>query len=348
MYQDNHLTSGTAYSLRNWLYLNDWHNAVIAGTGHPEILTAALSPYEPPAIVAAIATNLTKAPYEYNSHRLGAGTDDTYQDTDFYHLSTPAYVRRDTQWTPQFVIGSMTYDSTKTYTADSSENQFSGVIFNSAVTNRLIVQGIGTAKTGTADSHGVTSASNKQTLVAALGKDAKNNAGTRVFVSNTLYNNLVTNGNWLLTQTMHGYAGIRIATGGFSWVTTNNDGTVCTDGKYLNLSDKWSPLVIQCGRADDYATNFNNFSNAVLTTTYFNWDSVNAVMTYTNLMGQQFKMWRDSDNLPWVGGGPREQSPTYLYQSPYLSASPYSGPATTVTISYPGFADLVLNFDYSQ
>ena len=88
--------------------------------------------------------------------------------------------------------------------------------------------------------------------------------------------------------------------------------------------------------------------NAVLTTTYFNWDSVNGVMTYTNLMGQQFKMWRQSDNLPWVGSGSREQSPAYLYQSPCLSASPYGGTITSVTISYPGFSDLVLNFDYAQ
>lgn len=103
-------------------------------------------------------------------------------------------------------------------------------------------------------------------------------------------------------------------------------------------------MVIQCGRADDWATNFSNFTNAVLTTTYFNWDSVNGVMTYTNLMGQQFKMWRQSDNLPWVGPGPRSQSPGYLYQSPYIFAD-YGAASSDVTLMYPGFINLVLNFD---
>ena len=343
MYQDNHLTTGTASSLREWLYMYDWDDTDPTGTAHPEILTAAMSPYMIPDLVKALAVNTTKAPYEYNSHRLGAGTDDTYGDTIFYHLSTPTYVRRDTQWTPDFIIGSMTYDSTKSYNLDTSENQFASVLFSSGVDDRLIVQGIGTAKSGTADTRGVTSASNLQTLVASLGKDIDNNAGMRIFVANTLYGHLKTNGNWLVTYAGNGYAAIRIATGGFTWVDLNNDGTTCTDGIYLKLGTTWSPLVIQCARAADYANNFNSFTSAVVATS-FTWDATGGVMTYTSLLGQQFKVWSQSDTLPWVGGSPRSQSPSYLYKSPYISAD-YGDANSDVTLMYPGFDNLVLHFD---
>jgi hypothetical protein len=351
MYQNTSLTLGTTHWIRPWLYVYDWHDVDPGAGSHPMILCSATSDYLPPDIVAACATNaggskVSSGPYDYASRRLGRGVDNA---NGTISLLTPGYIRRDTYWTPEYVLGGMTYRSTYPYAQISAQNRFAGMIFSNGVNDRLIVQGIGTGGPGGSqafdrDNYGITAACYQNTLIAARDANNTANDGVRIFFSNgQVRNNVVTNGSWLFTSAGNGYAGIRIATGGFTWDTNFSPGVPCNDGIFLELTDKWSPLVIQGGRAVNYSS-FANFQSSVKSNSFV-WNGTDSSMTYTNEVNVQFKIWKQNinDALPYINGAQRFQNPTLTYNSPYL-ISTYG--TDNVTVRYPGFADLVLNFSY--
>jgi hypothetical protein len=346
MYQDNHVTQGTVYSLRDWMYVYDWHNTYDGPDTHPVILAAATSSYVPPAIVAACATNAggSKVTYDYPSRRWGRGTQTTYFGVPYYNINLPSSMRRDVRWTADYVMGSMTYDSTQTFTEVSGQNRFASVVFSTGVNDRLVVIGVSTdsADNYDRDFNSYTGGCYKDVLVAERDLDNTDNNGIRVFIANgNLRNNMVTNGSWIFTYSGNGYAGIRVGNLGYTMTTNIAPGIPTSDGIFLVPTDVWSPVLIQCGQAANYSGGFAEFQ-ANVTGNYFNWDTTSKSMTYVSEAGLTNQIWKQSSTIPIIGGSTRPVNPTVTYNSPYLKAT-YG--QDQVVVSYPGYTDMVLDFN---
>lgn len=337
MYQNTYLTQGTMYSFRPWLYMYDWHGTYTGASSHPEILCAATSPYVPPALVRACAINEngSKAPYAYASRRWGR------QGATATAIVLPSSIRRDTWWTPDYVMGAMTYDSTQTYANISAQNRFFLTTFNSGVNDRIVVKGWGTYASNLGEFFGVTGACDHDVIVAARDLDSSDpnvstNTGTRLFLGGALATNQTTDASgWIFSSAGSGYVGIWVSTGGYTWDTTTT-----TDGVYLDLSDSWAPVVIQCGQASNYASFAAFKASLIANSPTYSAD----VLTYLSQHGDTFSIARQSASLPTLNGSARPQNPTKVYDSPYLQG--VSG-ADTMTISYPGYADCTLDFNYT-
>lgn len=326
MYNTTYLTDGSTYSFRQWLYMYDWHNNDNGTSSHPSILCAATSSYRIPNVIRAVAV-ANKESYEYSSLRFGR----VGADGNFFLL--PSYLRRDTSANQDFVMGSLTFDPSKVYNEGNSQNRFMGVTSNSGVNDRIIVKGKGTTEGTEAGYWELNGACYKNVLVAARDTNAQDNNGTRIFLGGAFAANLTVQGSWLFTFAGNSYAAIRIATGGY---------TVTADpaGIFLEFGDMWSPILIQMAQASSYSS-LGAFANAVIGRPY---SYSGGKLSYTSLRNCPYEIWRQSNNVPTVNGSARNFTPVNTFSSPYLNG--VSG-QTYVTVSYPGFSNLTLEFDYA-
>jgi hypothetical protein len=145
-------------------------------------------------------------------------------------------------------------------------------------------------------------------------------------------------GGWFFTRSGDAYVALRVATGNFAI----NPGDASIGGVYLDLGDKWSPIVIQLGQATSLS--FEAFKAAVKVACYaYN----NGVLTYTSLNGDVYEIRRYSDELPnmFLSGSTSTSGgsldPAKTYSSPYIQGVHGED---TVTLSYGSNAPLVLDF----
>lgn len=348
MYQTSYLTNGAHSMLRQWYYLYGWHDydtGIAFEPGglktSPHTLLAAMSDYVPPAQVGAVATRVDKTPYGYTSRHWGKQEGRRY--------AFPSDIRRDSWWTPDYVLGSMTFSQTAGYHRHyATENRFAGVVFASGVNDRLIIQGTGKGSNagGPLDWRGIVSAIGKDALVAAKDVSALENTGTRAFVAHALYRTKVLRDGWLFMQAGDGYVALRVATGGsaphFTWSNRNLNGRVCAEGWYLIPNDGWSPVVLQCGRAAEHGS-FLAFQEHVVRDTTFEWNTAAhpEALRYVSLKGDELMIWRQRPTLPELNGKAIDLNPARLYDSPYLQGT-YG--QDNMLLRFPGMRDLVLDF----
>ena len=133
------------------------------------------------------------------------------------------------------------------------------------------------------------------------------------------------------------YCGIKIANSGYTVSQAAED---LLYGNMLELSDPWSPVIVQMGRGCDY-DGFDDFKTSVKANT-INYTS--GKLVYISEDNDTYEYYSNSANMPVINHQIVELNPYKTYDSPYLSALHGSD---QVTVSYPGHDDLVLDFDYS-
>lgn len=287
----------------------------------------------------------------------------------------PSSIRRSFYWTPGYVLGAETFDggNCSYFWHASAQNRWCGVICNAGVDDRLFIQGIYDGSLGTGavgDDCGITAFCSRNVIVAARDVDNQFNSGVRIFLPKSPYSSLNNNFIWVGSPYNWGftyagtspnqtYIGIKIAASGY----TRDSTTGSPYGDFLTLknspTDPWSPIVIQCGRqgtqnlgpngASVTYNDFADFQNKVKVNSF---TYSNNLMTYTSEAGDIFKM--QKQNVSPLGTLPKfglngaspttvNLNPTATYSSPYINGT-YG--QSSVTIGYPGFSNLVLNFDY--
>lgn len=330
VYKDDPLTRGVSEGLRPATWMYGWHEAAPQAT-NPSLLVAATSDYRPPAIVTAMTRQT--APRAYVSRRFGQGVQISDPLGIAYDVRFPdgkSSVRRASWWTPSYVMGTISFDLAKPYIALLNQNRALGVMFAAHVDDRIMIAGRGTDPVGRgmAEVHGVSA---PDAMLVARDPHAALSDGTRIFVSRgALWDGRVQGAAWLFVQTGDAYAAIRVATGSFI-------ATAVPDGQMLDLTDLWSPVAIQLGRAADYPT-LAAFRAAVETQPF---SFTAGVATYRSLAGTTLAIARRSTAPVQLAGAPAELDPALTYDSPYLRGS---HGADTVTLSAPGFTPLVLDF----
>lgn len=329
--EGNYLRTGTSYSFHAVLWGYGWHTNERDTSLYGLII--ATSPYRVPEIITACATDTNRPGYLYSSRRFGRGGSwSATRDYTVVFDNGNSNLRRDTYVTPDYSMGTFTLDMNRNYISLIDQNRVMGVIFASGVNDRIMVFGKGgsadTAKSF-ADISGVTR-DNCMVVQRDTNADKHGNA-TQLFLSQSAWDNRVESADgWLFTQLGNAYCAIRPAAGGYT------SGAV-QHGVDLTIGDKWAPVIIQTGQADNYA-DFAAFQSSVMNNalTY-----AGGTMNYTSEAGDVFTFYANSKTTPKVNGTTVSLNPDQTYDSPYLSMVHGEEVAT---VSYPGYADLELNF----
>ena len=242
-----------------------------------------------------------------------------------------SYLRRDTWVTPDYTMGTMTYDMNRDYVQISDQNRAMGVMFASGPNNRVMVFGEGTTfdNKSYADITGVTRAN---CMVVQRDQNANfSGNGTLVFVPQSLWNARVETSGWLFLQSGNAYCAVRPASGGYTAATA-------AQGVDLSMGNIWAPVIIQMGQASSYA-DFAAFRTSVIANAL---TFVSNTLNYTSEAGDVFTFYANSKTTPRVNGTTVNLNPAKTYDSPYLSMTHGTNLAT---VSYPGYQNLLLNFD---
>ena len=328
-YKDNYLRLGSQYSFRSLLYGYGWHAA--SSTVSTYGLIPATSPYRVPEIITACATDPARPNYLYTSRRFGRAGSVVGEDNFISFDSGNSNLRRDTWVTPDYTMGTLTFDMNRQYTQITDQNRAMGVMFASGPNNRVMVFGKGadTDDKSYADLSGATRAN---CMVVQRDQNANNTgSGTLVFVPQILWNARVETSGWLFLQSGNAYCAVRPAGGSYTAVAAAN-------GVDISLSNIWAPVIIQMGQAANYA-DFASFRASVIANAL---TFVSNTLNYTSEAGDVFTLYANSKTTPQVNGTTVNLNPTKTYDSPYLSM-PHG--TDLATVSYPGYENLPLNFD---
>lgn len=331
-YKENYLRVGNQYSFQALLYGYGWHAA--SSTVRTYGLIPAASSYRVPAIITACAAAPARPNYLYTSRRFGREGGSVGAGNLIAFDSGNSNLRRDTWVTPDYTMGTLTFDMNRDYVQILDQNRAMGVMFASGSNNRVMVFGRGTTfdNKSYADLNGVT-----RTNCMVVQRDPNANStgnGTLVFVPQSLWNARVETGGWLFLQSGNAYCALRPAGGTYTAETA-------ASGVDLSLSNIWAPVIIQMGQAANYA-DFAAFQASVTANAL---TFVSNTLNYTSEAGDTFTFYANSKTTPRVNGSTVNLNPTKTYDSPYLSMVHGTDQAT---VSYPGHENLLLNFDPSS
>ena len=329
-YKDDYLRLGGQYSFRSLLACYRWWDAN-PGVVRTYTLIPAASSYRIPAIINACAADPTRPNFLYTSRRWGRSGGTVGEDNFITFDSGNSFLRRDTWVTPDYTMGSLTFDMNLDYLQIIDQNRAMGVMFASGGNDRVMVFGKGasTNDKSYADLSGVTRA---DCMIVQRDQNANNSgSGTLVFVPTKLWNTRIETGGWLFLQSGNAYCALRPAGGNY---TAGN----AAYGVDLAMSNIWAPVIIQMGQAANYP-DFAAFQNSVIANPL---TFSSNVLNYTSEAGDTFTFYANSKTTPRVNGTTVNLNPAKTYNSPYLSMVHGTDVAT---ISYPGYDDLLLSFD---
>jgi len=324
------LRKGTSYSFHAVLWGYGWHTNESDSSLYSLIL--ATSPYRVPEIITTCASDTNRAGYLYSSRRFGRGG--SWSGTRDYTVvfdNGNSNLRRDTYVTPDYSMGTFTLDMNRNYISLIDQNRVMGVMFASGVNDRIMVFGKGGSEDTSKSFADISGVTRDNCMVVQRDKNADQDGdATQLFLCQTAWDNRVESGGWLFTQLDNAYCAIRPAGGGYTSGAVNH-------GVNLTIGEKWAPVIIQTGQADNYA-DFAAFQSSVMNNalTY-----AGGAMNYTSEAGDVFTFYANSKTTPKVNGTTVNLNPDKTYDSPYLSMVHGEEVAT---VSYPGYDDLKLNF----
>jgi hypothetical protein len=328
-YKDDYLRLGGQYSFRSLLACYRWGDTN-AGVVRTYGLIPATSSYRVPAIITASAADPARPNFLYTSRRWGRTSSTVGEDSFITFDSGNSFLRRDTWVTPDYTMGTLTFDMNRDYLQIIDQNRAMGVMFASGANDRVMVFGKGASNNKSyADLSGVTRA---DCMIVQRDPNVNNSgSGTLVFVPNKLWNARIETGGWLFLQSGNAYCALRPAGGTYTAATA-------AYGVDLAMSNIWAPVIVQMGQAANYAS-FNAFQASV-TANALTFSS--NVLNYTSEAGDTFTVYANSKTTPRVNGVTVNLNPAKTYDSPYLSMNHGESLAT---VSYPGYPDLPLDFD---
>lgn len=327
-YKENYLRLGTQYSFNALLWGYGWHGDTGVVRTYPMI--PAVSPYRVPEIITACAADPARPNFLYTSRRWGR-TSGSSGDNNFVTFdSGNSNLRRDTWVTPDYSMGTLTFDMNRDYLQIIDQNRAMGVMFASGVNDRVMIFGKGASSNNKsyADLSGVC---RENCMVVQRDQNANSSGnGTMIFVAQSLWDSRVETGGWLFLQTGNAYCAIKPAGSGYT-------ATSAQHGYDLELGDLWAPVVVQMEQASSYAS-FAAFQTSVMGNAF---TYASGTLDYTSESGDTFTVYANSKTTPKVNGTTVDLNPVKTYDSPYLSMVHGEDVAT---VSYSGYPDLVLDF----
>jgi len=335
--------TGRVYWPRGLLHAYGWTD-VEEAKEHLGNVHFLASDYRPPEILRAIARDPERGSYQVTSRRFGRSNGSwhngiyqiLFDDGDEMNSS----IRRDTWYTPDYALSTLSFDPNLKYTALVNDSRRMGVTFSNDIDDRILLQAGYSPMDPATEKYvggmqGINGLLGPDCMIVARDPNASPDPNsTRIFISDdSLWDNRKEDeGGWTFTRAGDGYAAFRIA-GDPGYTVTESPWKF---GWYLELKDIWAPVVIQMGRAGSFGS-FEAFQASVkaLPFTY-----AEGKLTFTALNGDTYAYQSNSKTLPTINGKPLDLNPAMTYDFPYLKMKHGTD---TATISYPGYPDLVVS-----
>jgi len=312
----------------------------LIGEGNPEFVHSSMLPFVTstwtvPDIVLQIAANTrTRGTYEIRQRRMGLAVKG-YDRPNQYRLKTDfGGILRYSYCTPDFIMGSLITEArpTEDWAAISSQNRFSGVIFEGDRDARVYPAPYN-AK-GKSIKNGFWSVQSKGTMISQqlsrqiAGKGALQE--WRVFFSTAGLSKPIQNGSWVFAEAKNAYVGVHVVQGDSSFEQVKF-------GRWLICKDRMTPVIIEAGRKSDYA-DFSTFQKKVMAQPL---SLEKSILSYKTLASDKLTFYADQSRLPKINGVAVNLAPALVFDSPFVQSKWNSG---VVTIKY-GQDQRTLNFN---
>lgn len=297
---------------------------------HPGVMCAATTAWRPPSMIVELALDIEgRGSYAYASRRPGLmdpsppSEPPAFRESNFHPIHPQGgSLLRYTWCTPDFVMGMSQVEALplEDWLKFSAQNRWNGVIFGKHPTARIYGRPIPKGKSRVLN--GEWGVQNKGVMILQLLSSAVNAVGEKIWFDGALKREEL-NG-WVFAEAPGAFAALKVVEGDWSWQA------VPRKGDYLVLNDKFSPVILEVVRKQDF-TDMAAFQNEILSNPV-KWNGIR--LDYTSSHYQTtLTHFADESARPMVDGVPLDFSLKKIYDSPYIQAESPDGP---VIIKYKG------------
>lgn len=284
------------------------------------IISAALSDYQPPDVVADLALDPSgRGIYEIHQRPLGLVKTGFYGPPDYRMRTDYGGIHRYTYCTPEFIIGTPLLEARpmNEWAMISSQNRWHGIIFKGHRNARIVPQ-------CQSDGDRVTfnqqwSAQHKGTLICQKLKTSTKSLTMRVWFSEAGLSTPQTINNWTFTESNGAYAAVCPVLGNTTWQPEKSP-----SGQWMVLENEWSPVILEVALKSEY-TDFDTFQQTILNNPI---DLSNNTLNYTSTYGNTFTFDITQNHPPQIDHHPIDYAPPQAFDSPFLQADWNSGHVT--------------------
>jgi hypothetical protein len=323
-----------------WFYFGIGQQPVVYGHD----VSAALSDYRPPAVVADIALDVSgRGRYEVRQRPQGLGLQGRPLTTAV--TTVPTKMRTDgggilrySYCGPAFIMGTpMTAARPlEDWAAISAQNRWQGAIFAGGHDARIVP--IVRPKDNRRALNAQWSVQSKGSLITQKLKHHKGGAEMIVWMSKKGLSAPEEEGGVVFVEAKGAYAAIRVAKGGFKWMTGKfKTDRFIPENSTMILNEEYAPVILEVMAKSDVSS-FDAFKAMVKACRI----SMNGpVLEYKTTYGEQLTFDTSTREVPTINGHSVNYAPKKVFESPFLNANWNSG---VVTITK-GNRKKVLNFE---
>jgi hypothetical protein len=268
-------------------------------------------------IIDMLNNDDARGEYTYTTNRMGEGarTTELGEIVNIPSAGQSALLRT-TRVNPDYALGWFTIDETKSYMAISSQSQAMAVVTDASRTSRLVIN-----LTGGKSYNELQAVGDGDAMLVRRQTGRYVGEKPRVYVSNDFdYNPVQEADGWVFgTDNAGSFFAIKgMLSAGWDTYTRADASSDLGNGYYLTFDDDDTVVVLQMGRASDYA-DLDAFK-ADIRDNPLTYDSgQNAVVYNPGAAGGELTLY-NSKTLPKVNGQTVDLTPTKVYNSPYLNA----------------------------
>lgn len=292
---------------------------------HPAYLSFATTKWRPKPFLLEIL-NEKQQSYEIYSRRPGLkninNENKRAQSPDGGGLLRYSYV------TTNFIAGMSMVNATddSSWTNYSSQNRRNFIVYRGKEPAKIFTQRINRVN-NKSDYNAEWGVQDKGVMILQLLPKpySRNAADEVVFISNTL--SMTFESHWYFFEAPEAYSALRLVSGKGTIRNPlpsdyrNGDGDLSA-GKYLQLSNNLSPIIIETNDKQSYS-NFEEFKKEILTNDL---QYTEEKLTYTSqAYKNKLTLYTDYSRLPEINDTPVNLSPGYAFKSEYISAQYASG-----------------------
>lgn len=306
--------------------LDLYPDAVPMSNFHPNMVSAAISSYYPPQIVADLVTNEAKrGKFEYYSRTIGKGYRDPDRSGFFIHNPQSDYLRY-SYVTPYYVVGTSTLQRGNEYSDVCQQNRQYGISFAvKKQTNQLSRVFPESETTSSRGYHDLNGLAHKNTLIMQSLPEARycdpaTHADIFIVFTPDIWQTHEIIDGWIFGYVPdgNGYVAVRPSKGKIKKIEPYSKNKSHM-GVYF--TQRYMPIIMQAGCKEEYGS-YENFKKLVLNT-HMQWNS-KTEFEYTSLDGTSMKVYTDFE-LARVNDEEVDLNPEYMYYSPYFKGVYGSG-----------------------
>ena len=316
-----------------WFYFGIGQSPAVYGHD----VSAALSDYRPPAVVADIALDVSgRGRYEVRQRPQGLGKQGRPLKTAV--TTVPTRMRTDgggilrySYCDPAFIMGTpMTAARPlEDWAAISSQNRWQGVIFAGEHDARIVP--IVRPKDNRVALNAQWSVQSKGSLITQKLKHHRGGAEMIVWMSNDGLSVPVEEEGIVFVEAENAYAAIKVVKGGFQWRQTpfiaidgQKNRRSTREGKTMILNEEYAPVILEVMAKSDVKS-FDVFKAMVKACRI---RRNGPALEYKTIYGEQLTFDTSARKPPTINGQPVNYAPKKVFESPFLNADWNSGIVT--------------------